>query len=732
MKSSICTLFSNHIIGFLLLLIALLSSTHQVMAFSTPSPQIPPQLQSTLPSSASPASIEGTPYDNPLLYDAYETCMQAVLESFRITQKKGNPKDLEAAKRFLFSRKRFVDPAPAPTSKEEFKGYMKVQSDMFMTEAGLNNNQIQLVLRALTYIGDYCAKKGTSAPLHVAWDKVKEAGLSPRDNALGAYLYILSSLSLGNADDDVNSDVDESVSSTYNPDVAGEVAFYHNMIYKPTENTVSIQIKSLVEKGKTDEAETLLWGLESTSSPPPTQEQGKKKKENDNDTLRLRTCVPVLQSYCQEGDVSRGLQLYQNMKEASGVHFEAETYVLILSSLARRGYFRKDSEAIQGKGELFGIASERGAPLFNMIAADMADDVLEISIDSAKEIRNAFVEGFASTEYGRNLCPVPFDCDMSSLSDLAADDEVVANRITIDSNSTICSRTNAKLRLILLEESQRQHVHDTLLEMADTQFEAHESKLQKKGNKPSKASTEENYAGKHLEGFADWLINREGEPFTAIVDGANVAYYGLGCINYHQIKLMVNSLEKMGETPLVVMPQKYAQKKFYLRQGYVQELPDSQMAILEELENSGMLYVVPHRCLDDYYWMLSSVSKQTLSKQGANLDVSIDNEEGRFPGTRPILLTNDQMRDHKLELLEPRLFRRWASSHIVNYHFPPFMNDAGEDRDINYSPADFTSREIQGNPSNSNSNNDNGAIAWHFPVRDWDKNDRFCVRIPAI
>ena len=729
MKSSICTLYSHHTIRLLLLLIALLSTTHQVMAFSTPSPQVPSTLESILPSSTSPASIEGTPYDNPLLYDAYELGMQEVLESFRITQKKGNPQDLEAAKRFLFSPKRFVDPSPAPTSKEEFKGYMTLQSDMFMAEAGIDKNQMQLVLRALTYIGDHCAKKGTSAPLHVAWDKVKEAGLSPRGNALSAYLYILSSLPLGNAD--VNIDIDASANSTYNIDVAGEVAFYHDMIYKPTESTVSIQIKSLVEKGKTEEAEQLLWNLESTSSPPPAQEQSKKKKEND-ETLRLRTCVPVLQSYCQEGDVSRGLQLYNKMRLATFVHFEAETYALILSSLARRGYFRQDSEAIHGAGELFGCASGCGAPLFNAIAADMADDVLEISIDSAKEIRNAFVEGFASTEYGRNLCPVPFDCDMSSLSDLAAEDELVANRITIDSNSTICSRTQAKLRLILLEESQKQHVHDTLLEMADTQFEAHESKLQKKGNKPSKASTEENYAGKQIEGFANWLNDREGDPFTAIVDGANVAYYGLGCINYHQIKLMVNSLEKMGETPLVVMPQKYAQKKFYLRQGYVQELPDSQMAILQELEDSGKLYIVPHRCLDDYYWMLSSVSKQTLSRKGANLDVSIDNEEGRFPGTRPILLTNDQMRDHKLELLEPRLFRRWVSSHIVNYHFPPFMNDAWEERDINFSPADFTSREIQGNPSNVNGNHDNGAMAWHFPVRDWDKNDRFCVRIPTI
>jgi hypothetical protein len=88
-----------------------------------------------------------------------------------------------------------------------------------------------------------------------------------------------------------------------------------------------------------------------------------------------------------------------------------------------------------------------------------------------------------------------------------------------------------------------------------------------------------------------------------------------------------------------------------------------------------------------------------------------------------MLLTNDQMRDHKLELLQPRLFRRWVSSHIVNYHIPPYLNDASEKREISFIPADFTSREIQGNPSND-------AMAWHFPVEDWDQTDRFCVRIP--
>jgi len=284
-------------------------------------------------------------------------------------------------------------------------------------------------------------------------------------------------------------------------------------------------------------------------------------------------------------------------------------------------------------------------------------------------------------------------------------------------------------------------VHDTLLDMADTQFEAYETKMNNKRNKSSKVNVksnngnplgEENYAGKHLEGFATWLDEREGSPFSAIVDGANVAYYGLGSINYHQIKLMVTALEEMGETPLVVIPQKYAQRKFYLRQGYVQELPQVQVDILEDLENSGKLYKVPHRCLDDYYWMLSSVSNQTVSRNGATLDVGLNDDGGRWAGTRPMLLTNDQMRDHKLELLEPRLFRRWSSCHIVNYHFPPFRNDSSEEREIKFSIADFFSNEIQGNPSNIDGENDHGAIAWHFPVSDWDKNDRMCVRIPRI
>jgi len=700
-------------------LIVMLLNINQSMAFSPPSPPL-----ASLPT-------EGTPYHNPKLYKAYEESMHEVLDSFRVMQKKDQLEDLEAAKRYLFSPRRFIDITPAPSDNHDFKEYMKEQRDTFLQKTELNQNQKQLAVRALNYIGDHCAKKRTSAPLHVAWDKIKEAGLAPRENSLSAYLYILSFMPM--LDDDCM--VQESTDLYHASDVSSEVAFYHDMLYRPTENTVSIRIKTLVEQGNAEEAEKLLWNLSSSSTEPePEPEKGDKKKAEGNDIglLRLRTCVPVLQYYCEKGNVSCALKLYQNMRKAPSVHFEVDTYSLILSSLARRGYFRSDSEAVEGVEE-FGYAKGRGAALFDAIATEMADDVVEITAVNAKEIRNGFVAGFSGSELIRNLSQVPYDCDLASVAGEASEDELVANRVTIEPKSTLCPRTKAQLRLILLEDSQRSKVLDMLLDMADTQFEAYENKLQQKGNKSSKANPpEENYAGKHLEGFANWLDNREGKPFTAIVDGANVAYYGIGYINYHQIKLMVNALEKMGETPLVVMPQKYAQKKFYLRQDYVQELPQAQMDILEELECSEKLYKVPHRCLDDYYWMLSSVSNQTTSRNGAILDVAPDNEEGRWPGTRPMLLTNDLMRDHRLELLEPRLFRRWVSSHIVNYHIPPFLNDVSEERDITFTTADFTSREIQGNPSNVDGNNDHGATSWHFPVRDWDKSDRFCIRIPKI
>jgi hypothetical protein len=73
---------------------------------------------------------------------------------------------------------------------------------------------------------------------------------------------------------------------------------------------------------------------------------------------------------------------------------------------------------------------------------------------------------------------------------------------------------------------------------------------------------------------------REGQPFTAIVDGPNVAYFGHGDVHYSQVELVVKALEKMNENPLVIMPEKYVAPKFYLAMGNVQELDEQSVGVM--------------------------------------------------------------------------------------------------------------------------------------------------------
>lgn len=230
------------------------------------------------------------------------------------------------------------------------------------------------------------------------------------------------------------------------------------------------------------------------------------------------------------------------------------------------------------------------------------------------------------------------------------------------------------------------------------------------------------------------IDKREGKPFTAIVDGANVGYYmqsfDKGRFNYHQIKFMVDELEERGENALVIIPNKYGKDRFYASMENYQHLSRAEIEIRTDLEKRGKLWKVPPQCLDDFYWMLASISDQTSSRKEADLSVSNDDPGGRFPGARPMLISNDQMRDHRMELLDPRLFRRWYGCHIVNYNFTAFVLDESVANNyIAFSQADYFSREIQCNESPTEGGKWRGR-AWHFPVSDWDLDERFVVRIP--
>jgi hypothetical protein len=144
------------------------------------------------------------------------------------------------------------------------------------------------------------------------------------------------------------------------------------------------------------------------------------------------------------------------------------------------------------------------------------------------------------------------------------------------------------------------------------------------------------------------------------------------------------------------------------------------------------MYVVPTSCLDDYYWMLASVAYTPDECKNTELPA------GCFPGGwRPLIITNDQMRDHRLSLLEPRSFRRWTSCHIVNYDIEPYQEDEWQERKVTFIPADSFSREIQRNNIDETSIFGDRAQqstkykipAWHIPVSEWDDPDRFCISV---
>jgi hypothetical protein len=609
-----------------------------------------------------------------------------------------------------------------------FRDELAAQREAFLKKVPLSDKQYEQATVALKVIGMRCAKQARSLPLEVAWEKVKEAGICFDKSALNSFLYscslyvtrrktdgLFSSFTgysvldmLGSGPSHTaktkckveNNDKDE-----YMVNLPEEVATFHDLLYEPTEESATIRIKALVATGKAGEAEALL----NSFSP---------KREEP----RQRTYLPILRCYLEQDDISSGLRLFKHMRESPLCILESETYVQLLSALAERGYFSNDSVPIEGAEEL-GYSS-CGPKLFDELVQGMAEDVLEITSASARRLYSAFENALREQNTGKEvpdmhpLAPLPIE------NDHAADNELIVSRTLVANDTGVCPRSRAKLRLINLEPEERTETFRTLLKLAETAYREWNEKWGRETNDRALVALGE---------FATWLDTREGEPFTTFIDGPNVGYFmqnfDQGKFNIHQVNFMLNALEKMGENVLVIMPQKYALQSFNTSAGGRQYLDKDEMAIVEKLAKAGKLYRVPQGCLDDFYWMLASLSDQKTSRGDRNMDVEPEDGSGRWPGTRPMLVSNDQMRDHKLELLAPRLFRRWYSCHLVNYNFTAFVNEECVDREISFSTADFFSREIQGNPT-TNSDGTDGGVAWHFPVSDWDMHERLCIRIP--
>eukprot|EP00550_Attheya_septentrionalis_P003180 CAMPEP_0198286026 /NCGR_PEP_ID=MMETSP1449-20131203/5206_1 /TAXON_ID=420275 /ORGANISM="Attheya septentrionalis, Strain CCMP2084" /LENGTH=776 /DNA_ID=CAMNT_0043983645 /DNA_START=235 /DNA_END=2565 /DNA_ORIENTATION=+ len=667
-------------------------------------------------------------------WNAYEEAIQELIKSRRFLSLKGKNKsteDIQIVSDWLLQNRRPLIPihlplltTPTPVmnnvqgkeNDDSIFTQLQEQRNRYIEKTKLTKSQYEMISRAISYLGDNCAKQigrlqnspqqdgapvitptEVVRPLTVGWEKMLEAGMAFRGNSLSTYLYALSS------------DLD----SESNNILAGQVATFHDLLCEPNEKTVSVRIKSLVARGDALGAEQVLTMLDSNDS----------NKNGLGDVKKLRTYQPLLKLYCSLGaDTTQSvLRLYKRMKAESTVLFDAETYIMVLAAIAKHGYFFQGAPPIEGAVGL-GYPVASGPELFDVIVQEMADDILEINSDCAQQLTNSLFEGQNQQK-------------KSDLEDpngqLAKEGELVASRVAINSKTALCPRTGIRLRLIILEKLQRKQVHDGLLKMAAAQYEEFVIKLKTKHKQMKNDVLDPEYGARELSLFSQWLDEREGEPFTAIVDGANVGYFGHFSVHYSQIEGMVRKLEAMGENPLVVMPVKYVAPSFMVSSRFQQKQKPEELESMQRLLDEGKIYQVPAKCLDDYYWMLASVSDQTTSRNGADIDVSPNNKDGRFPGLRPMVITNDQMRDHHLDLIERRLFRRWCSCHIVNYDFASYEEDEWLERNIMFTSMDFFSNEIQSNPSSSESTDDNSGKVWHFPVSDWeDVNERFCIRIP--
>lgn len=200
------------------------------------------------------------------------------------------------------------------------------------------------------------------------------------------------------------------------------------------------------------------------------------------------------------------------MQDSSSVHFDSQTYALILGTLAQCGCFHLGGPRIDGAEEA-GFSVDRGPTLFDEIVADMAKDKMEIKEEAATYIANSFLNGFSSNTPETSTVEetsVPMDTVVPTLDGINTDTNslskngLLIGRVTIDESSAICPATGSKLRLFKLDEDQRRHVHDTLLEMAQIQHQEFRSKATKK-MKNNQDEEDSDRGFNELLRFSEWL-----------------------------------------------------------------------------------------------------------------------------------------------------------------------------------------------------------------------------------
>ncbi|KAL7548379.1 hypothetical protein ACHAWF_011666 [Thalassiosira exigua] len=388
--------------------------------------------------------------------------------------------------------------------------------------------------------------------------------------------------------------------------------------------------------------------------------------------LRSRRHPALARRCCEDGDADAALALVREARALGLGTLGCDHFASILAMLAGAGRLSENDPvyAFNSSGRWLELCFSRdasspqsrgaeGAKLLDEIAADMAAQFNEIRPSSARKICDALRgqsrRGTTSSSSGRE----PSE-NVPARDVPAGQDELLACRVRI-SKKEFCPVTRARLTgRSSFAPAMKEHVRADLL-----------AKAQKDSG-----------SGRELEMFSDWLRNREGNPFTVILDGANIGNVGK----------LVSGLEAAGENPLFILT-----KKHHSMHGF------DRLHIPSE-------YIVPDGKLDDLFCMFATVADQKNMSRSA------------------VLISGDHFRDHGQRIRSSSLFCRWYEYHCLD-------NSSQSIRSQLIRTIRMFRRRIEGNtwPSRNGRNHycNHEGMVWHFPVSTWGFRERFVVRLPV-
>jgi len=188
------------------------------------------------------------------------------------------------------------------------------------------------------------------------------------------------------------------------------------------------------------------------------------------------------------------------MRDEPSVRLEPENYVLLISTLAENGYFKSTSIPVDGARDI-GYTHDSGAGLFDEMVSEMSEDVLEISAASARRLYNCLAEGLKDEMFTNMVEPIHSLAGVAMRNDKAAENDLIASRVTVGKSTGTCPRSGVTLRLIKLEREEQKQLHNSLLDLSKNRFEEFTGKLGRKGHQ----NTNYDYAAKMLNQFSDFL-----------------------------------------------------------------------------------------------------------------------------------------------------------------------------------------------------------------------------------